>query len=462
MMETRRKTAPQTAVSVPMVRKLLHRGARSHLARIFSKAYPVEVARLLSVLGSSERAQAFSILRAECPGEHVASVLTELSADISSALLEELDPKEIAELLSEMPADDATFLASRLSDPLAAEVLALMKAQPAAGVRELLEHQEQTAGRIMTPNYFALDEEITVAEAITAIQRRSEEFEMVFYIYVVDKRGHLVGVISLRKLLTTPGSQPLNRIMVPEVISVKTSADQKEVARLVAEYNLLAIPVVDDADRLVGIVTVDDVIDVLQDEAAEDLLALAGVTTEERVTTSAGRSLRLRAPWLLVNLVTAFLASFVVRQFEGSIGRLPTLAVLMPIVAGMGGNAATQTLTVIIRGMALGEMSNIAGVTLKQFVVGVGNGLINGIVCALVVATFLNNVWLGIVIALAMLINMVVAAVTGTLLPVALKRIGIDPAVASSVFVTTCTDVSGFFSFLGLATLLMRFLAPGQ
>jgi magnesium transporter len=227
------------------------------------------------------------------------------------------------------------------------------------------------------------------------------------------------------------------------------------VATIVAEYNLLAVPVVDDEDKLVGIVTVDDIIDVVQEEVAEDLLALAGVAAEERITTSASRSLRLRAPWLLINLVTAFMAAYVVSNFEDAIGEFPPLAVLMPIVAGMGGNAATQTVTVIIRGMALGDMAGIGWVIFKAIMVGVGNGLITGVLGALVATFYYQNVWLGVVLAVSMVINQVIAGLAGTLIPFALKKLKIDPAIASSVFVTTCTDVGGFFSFLGLARLLM-------
>lgn len=455
-METQTKTALHASITVPVIRKLLHRGARSRLARILTKAYPVEVARLFSTLKGSERRQVFEILLAESDVAHVAAVISEASPADMLPLLEKLEPARIAKYLSEMSADDATSLASHLPDPLAAQVLALMEAEPAADVRELLEHEEQTAGRIMTRNYFALDEDVTIAEAVTALQKRSEEFEMVFYVFVVDKRDHLVGVVSLRKLLTTHPATQLKRIMADDVISARVGADQEEVARLVAEYNLLAVPIVDDERKLVGIVTVDDVIDVLQDEAEEDLLALAGVSAEERVDTRARRSLRLRAPWLLVNLVTAFLASYVVSRFEGSIKQLPQLATLMPIVAGMGGNAATQTLTVIIRGLALNEVVNTTRATLKQSIVGIGNGVINGLVCAAVVAGYYHSAWLGLIIAVAMIINMLVAGVAGTLLPVILKRLNIDPAVASSVFVTTCTDVAGFFSFLGIATLLLN------
>jgi magnesium transporter len=458
MMEAGKKGITHTPVSVPLVRKLLHRGARSHLARIFAKAYPVEVARLLAMLGGAERTQAFSILLDECRIDHVASTLSEMSADDSVALLETLDPSQIGRLLSEMPADDATFLTTRLPEPLAAQVLQSMEAEPAADVRELLEHEEKTAGRIMTRDFFALDEDVTVSEAITALQRKSEDYEMVFYVYVADKRGHLVGVVSLRKLLTTPPSTQLQRIMTPEVISAKTTADQKEVARLVAEYNLLAIPIVDEEDRLVGIVTVDDIIDVVQEEVAEDLLALAGVATEEHVSTPVRRSLRLRAPWLLVNLGTAFLAAMVVRLFEEQIGAVPVLAVLMPIVAGMGGNSATQTLAVIIRGMALGEFNEIRWVTIKAILVGAGNGFLIGIVGGAVAAALTGSLRIGLVLALATIINMIVAGLAGTLVPVVLKRLHADPAVASSVFVTACTDVIGFFSFLGLATLLLNLL----
>jgi len=455
-METRSKPALHSAITVPVVRKLLHRGARSRLARILTKAYPVEVARLLSTLRGSERAQAFEILLDESDVAHVADVMSEMSPSDSLPLLERLEPVQIAKYLSEMPADDATSLASRLPDPLAAQVLTLMEAEPAADVRQLLGHEERTAGRIMTRNYFALDEEVTISEAVAALQKRSEEYEMVFYVYVVDKRDHPVGVVSLRKLLTTHPATQLKRIMVQDVISVKTSADQEEVARLVSEYNLLAIPVVDHEDKLVGIVTVDDVIDVLQEEAAEDLLALAGVTAEERVTTSASRSLRLRAPWLLVNLATTFAPAYVISRFDTSISKYAYLAALVTIPMGMGGNAATQTLTVIIRGLALNEVVSVTRIMLKQTIVDLGNGLINGAVAAAVGIAISGNKRIGFVLALAMLINMIVSGLAGTLIPVALKRMRIDPAVASSVFVTTFTDIGGSLSFLGLATVILR------
>jgi magnesium transporter len=327
-------------------------------------------------------------------------------------------------------------------------------------VSDLLEYEERTAGRLMNPNVFALSEDLTAGEAITALQT-SRDVEMVFYVYVVDERRHLVGVTSLRRLLLVPPDTPLKRIMTTDVISARVDTDQEEVARQVASYNLLAIPVVDAENKLAGSITVDDVIDVIKDEATEDVYRLAGVSRDERVFTPATESLRKRFPWLLVNLGTAFLAAAVVGQFQDEIKRYTPLAVFMPIVAGMGGNAATQTLAVIVRGLALGELtwSNSRKALLKEILVALGNGAANGLVGAIVVAIMGYGPWLGLVLAAAMVINLFVAGMAGTLIPLGLKALKIDPALASTVFITTFTDVFGFLSFLGLGTVFVRYMA---
>jgi magnesium transporter len=304
---------------------------------------------------------------------------------------------------------------------------------------------------------------MTAGESITALQR-SRDVEVVFYLYVIDARRHLVGVVSLRRLLLVAPDTPLKRIMTTELISVRADMDQEEVARQVASYNLLAIPVVDEENKLVGVITVDDIIDVIKDEATEDVYRLAGVAGDDRVFTKASESLRKRLPWLLVNLVTAFLAASVVALFTPTIGLLPILAVLMPVVAGMGGNAATQTLTVIVRGIALGELtwSNTRKALLKEAAVGLGNGLACGVIGGLVVIIFKGDPVLGLVLGLAMVVNMFIAATAGTLIPLSLRALKVDPALASSVFITTLTDMFGFFSFLGLATLFIKYLhQPG-
>jgi magnesium transporter len=311
----------------------------------------------------------------------------------------------------------------------------------------------------MNPNVFALNEDTTVGEAITELQA-NRDVEMVFYLYVVDERHHLVGVVSLRRLLLVSPETPLKRIMTADLISARVDMDQEDVARQVAAYNLLAIPVVDEENKLVGIITVDDVIDVIKDEATEDIYRLAGVAGDERVFTPAIESLRKRLPWLGVNLVTAFLAAAVVAIFEGTIAKLAALAVFMPIVAGMGGNAATQTLTVIVRGIALGELTwgNARKALLKEATVGIGNGIALGVVAALVAWAMRENVALGLVLGAAMIINMFVAATAGTLIPLGLRAANVDPALASSVFITTLTDVFGFLAYLGLATMFAQYL----
>jgi magnesium transporter len=390
--------------------------------------------------------------------------LSELGPEAGAALLAERSAEEIGKLLQDLPSDDAAALIDYLPEELSAAVLELVQKRPAGGdVGELLEYKEQTAGRIMNPKVFALAEDMTAGESIVALQG-SRDVEVVFYLYVIDVRRHLVGVVSLRRLLLVSPDTPLKRIMTTDLISVRADMDQEEVARQVASYNLLAIPVVDEENKLVGVITVDDVIDVIKDEATEDVYRLAGVTGDDRVFTSAWDSLRKRLPWLIVNLATAFLAASVVALFSKTIDKVVALAVFMPVVAGMGGNAATQTLTVIVRGIALGELTwgNSRKALFKEAAVGIGNGIACGLVGAVVVWLFSGDRMLAGILAMAMVINMFVAATAGTVIPLALRAMKVDPALASAVFITTLTDVFGFFSFLGLATLMLKYLLqPG-
>ncbi|HSL21416.1 MAG TPA: magnesium transporter [Vicinamibacterales bacterium] len=449
-------------VVVDSVKRLLRMGATSNLLNLLQKQYPADLAQVFGDLTEKERSSAFSLLVERAPRLAMEG-LSELGPADGAKLLADHSAEEIARLLQEIPSDDAAAIVDHLPEELSAAVLALIKPKPGGGVGELLEYPEQTAGRIMNPNVFALREDMTVTEAIAALQG-SREVEMVFYLYVVDERRHLVGVVSLRRLLLVAPETPLKRIMTTDLISVRVDTDQEEVARQVASYNLLAIPVVDEENKLVGIITVDDVIDVIKDEATEDVYRLAGVPGDDHVLTSPADSLRKRLPWLVVNLVTAFVAASVVAVFQGTITQWVALAVFMPIVAGMGGNAATQTLTVIVRGIAIGELTwgNSRKALMKEAVVGLGNGFALGTIAALGAWALQGNPYLGIVLALAMIINMFIAATAGTLIPLALRAMKIDPALASSVFITTLTDVFGFFSFLGLGTIFLRFLQrPG-
>jgi magnesium transporter len=452
---------PQRKLDVVLdsVKRLQRMGATANLVNLLQKQHPADLAQLFSELTDKDRHSAFSLL-VERNSRLAMEGLSELGPEAGAALLTDRSADDIVKLVQDLPTDDAAAIIDYLPEELSAAVLEQMQKRPAgADVGELLEYEEQTAGRIMNPKVFALAEDMTAGEAITALQG-SRDVEVVFYLYVIDARRHLVGVVSLRRLLLVSPTTPLKRIMTTDLISVRVDMDQEEVARLVASYNLLAIPVVDQENKLVGVITVDDVIDVIKDEATEDVYRLAGVTGDDRVFTKPSESLRKRLPWLVVNLATAFLAASVVAMFQNTISAVTALAVFMPVVAGMGGNAATQTLTVIVRGIALGELtwSNSRKALLKETLVGLGNGLSCGVIGAVVIILFKGNVWLGGILALAMVINMFIAATAGTLIPLALRALKVDPALASSVFITTLTDVCGFLSFLGLGTLFIRYL----
>ena len=448
-------------VVLDSVRRLLRIGATANLLNLLQKQHPADLGQIFGELHDSERQAAFAVLVERQPKLAMESA-SELGPERGALLLAGKSAEDIARLVQEIASDDAAALIDYLPDDLSHEVLELMRRRESGQVESLLDFAEQTAGRIMNPNVFALSEDLTVAEAVSALQS-AINVEMVFYLYVVDARRHLVGVTSLRRLLLVSPETPLKRIMTPDVFSVRVDTDQEEAARLVASYNLLAIPVVDEENKLAGVITVDDVIDVLKDEATEDLYRLAGVSGDERIETPAFEALKKRLPWLGINLVTAFLAASVVAAFEHTISQATALAVFMPIVAGMGGNAATQTLTVIVRGLALGELSwaNARKALFKEAAIGLGNGVVLGVVAALVAWGTKGNPVLGLLLGMAMVCNMFVASTAGTLVPLGLKALKVDPALASSVFITTFTDVVGFASFLGLATIFLRFLGPG-
>ncbi len=450
---------PQRRIDLVLdsAKRLLRIGATANLFNLLQKQHPADLAQVFGDLPDRDRVAAFSVL-VERNSRLAMETLSELGPETGAALLAGRSAEEIAKLVQELPSDDAAAVIDNLPDELSSAVLELMGRKESGEVENLLEYAVQTAGRIMNPQVFALAEDMTVGEAISALQS-SRDVEMVFYLYIVDARRHLVGVVSLRRLLLVSPETPLKRIMTADPIIARVDMDQEEAARLVASYNLLAIPVVDEGSKLVGIITVDDVIDVIKDEATEDMFRLAGVSSDEHVFTPAAQSLRMRMPWLIVNLATAFLAAAVVGLFQNTISAWVALAVFMPIVAGMGGNAATQTLAVIVRGIALGELtwSNSRKALTKEILVGTGNGIATGAIAALVAWLLYGDPSVGMLLAIALVINLFVAGMAGTLIPLGLKALKFDPALVSTVFITTFTDVCGFASFLGLATLFTRY-----
>ena len=439
------------------VKRLQRIGATANLLNLLQKQHPADLAEVFSQLPDRDRSATFKVL-VDQNRRLAMEALSELGPEVGASFLADRSADEIATLLHEIPSDDAAALIDHLPAELSGAVLDLIERRE-PGVQSLLEYEEQTAGRIMNPNVFAVAEDLTAGEAIAALQQ-SREVEMVFYLYLVDARRHLVGVVSLRRLLLVSPESPLRRIMTADVISARVDTDQEEVAREVASYNLLAIPVVDEENKLVGVITVDDIIDVIKDEATEDIYRLAGVAGDEHVFTPPSEALRKRLPWLGVNLLTATIPAGIVAVFQDTISQVVAVAIFMPMVAGMGGNAATQTVTVIVRGIALGELtwSNSRRVLVKEILMGVGNGLALGLMAAGVAWLMRGDPILGLIVAMAMAINLLVAAVAGTLIPIALRAIKVDPAHASSVVITTLTDAVGILAFLGLATLFLRYL----
>lgn len=437
-----------------LLTKLLRHGAYAQLRKVVDKTMAADLGPVLPLLLEEDRKRILSLL---IEAGKAARALLNLDEKDLYALVEELDDASLASICSSSASDDAADLLDALDEERRARILELLGATQSAKLESLLEGEEETAGSLMNTEFVALVEDLTVADAIASIRQYPKK-DSFFYVYCTDAEGHLVGVLSLRSLILADPGTNIGSIMVQSVVRVQIDSSPEEVAQIVSKYDLLSVPVVDLQNRLVGVVTVDDVLDVIQEQAEEDLLHLAGVAISERVTDSARDSFKSRFPWLAINLATAFLASWVVSFFQGTIAKWAVLAVFMPIVAGMGGNAGTQTLTVFVRGLALGEIDWSTGwrPIWKEVLVGFGNGATNGLITTLIVGFWTGDWVLGTVLLLAMIFNLVISGIAGGLVPLVLDRFGYDPAIASSIFVTTFTDVGGFFSFLGLATLAMH------
>ncbi|MBI5287262.1 MAG: magnesium transporter, partial [Deltaproteobacteria bacterium] len=305
----------------------------------------------------------------------------------------------------------------------------------------------------------AVNEDATVEETIDAVRAKSEDVPNIHTVFVTDVDDRLVGLLPLDRLILSKPHLPVKEVMNPRSVKVTPDVDQEEVARIFRRYDMVVLAVVDNEGKLLGRITIDDVMDVIEEEIFEDFYKMAGLNTDERVMDRPSRSFRLRAPWLLINLLTAFFAASVVKVFEDTIQAVVTLAVFMPVVAGMGGNAATQTITVVVRGLALGEleMRNARRVLTKEVMVGLANGILTGLVAAVAAHTFGASYMIGVLLCMAMVANLIIAGFSGTVIPLILKWFKADPAIASSIFVTTCTDVGGFFTFLGLASIFIRY-----
>jgi len=437
------------------IKELLESGRHERLASLLEDAHPADVSSAIRELPQSDQVHVFRLLDPQQAG----AVLSELDDPTLLELVRALDEHEVSRILDHMPSDHVVEVVEELPKEQADKILDLMEEQKSEEVQELLEYAENTAGRLMSPHVIAVREESTVAQAIDHI-RKATSGDGAFYLYVLDDHDHLVGVVPLHRLIAADPGTPVRAIRSDDVQSVTADTDQEEVARLVRRYNVVEVPVVDHSHRLLGTISVEDVIDVIHEEATEDIQRLGGVAGDETVLDTPQAVFWKRSLWRFINLCTAVLAASVIGIFETSIQALATLAIFMPIVASMGGIGTTQTATIVVRGIALGDVTRgvIRRVLMKELWLGATTGLVNGLIIAVIAYVWKGQWLLSVILGVALLLNMLVAAVAGTLVPVALKAFRVDPAIASSVIITTFTDVFGFFLFLGLASLLMRFL----
>lgn len=422
---------------------------------LLTPLHPSDIAKLFANLEEEEKIYIFSLL-----DPIVASnVLLEVDEPTREKLIASISKAELTEIVDEMATDDAADVIAELPHEEAKTVLEGIGWEESAEVQKLLKYPEDTAGGIMQTELVMINEDATIQETIEQVRTKSEEIANIHNVFIVTEDTRLAGIVPLEKLILARPHLPVKDIMNPEPIKVLVDTDQEEVARIFQKYDIVTVPVVDAGGRLLGRITIDDVMDVIEEEIFEDFYKMASLNTDERVLDSAARSLKMRFPWLLVNLATAFLAASVVKVFENTIQAVVTLAVFMPVVAGMGGNAATQTITIVVRGLALGELElkYAKKVLIKEVMVGFANGALNGIVAAIIAYLLGVNYMIGVLLFLAMIANLVIAGFSGTIIPLILKWYKSDPALSATVFVTTCTDVGGFFSFLGLASLFLKY-----
>lgn len=432
----------------------------SYLAHTIEAIPPADGAVMLAELDPLEAAKVAEYLDPKTASD----VLSRMDSAAAAVVISAMEPPEAAMVLSEMDPDDRVDLLGYVESSQREILLGEMDATEAADVRNLRQYSPDTAGGIMTTDVTALPDDLTVQGAIDELRRINEQLEQMFYVYVVDGYRHLVGVLSMRDLILAKPDRKIRDVMRREVSSVQASTDQEEVARIMRKYKYLAMPVTDAQNRLLGLITVDDVVNVIHDEATEDVQKMVGAGAEERLTSPWHFSFKKRIWWLEVNLATAFAAAAVIAIFRDTIQKVAILAAYQTIVSGMGGNAGAQAMAVAIRGIALGEVDRalLWRILRREFLVGLCSGVIIGITTASI-AIFFNysneyGLLVGGVIFLALVINHTIACITGVGVPFIMKRLGFDPAQSATIFATTVTDCCGFFSTLGLASLALKWV----
>jgi magnesium transporter len=444
----------RTKILVESIKRLLRRGATTHLSNIITKTHAADLSVVFRSLSLSQQRKLFGMIT---DIEQKGILFSELDEDTFLDLIEGVQLEDIVEVFEQMPNDDVADLLGRLPEEKADAILEKMKRTESEEVEDLLRYEDDTAGGIMVPDFIALAEGTTARQAIESLQKEHSEVEMPFYLYVVDDYGKLVGVSSLRQLVLVPPETPLKTFMATDVFSVETGMDQEEVAKIVARYDILAVPVVDNTNRLVGIVTVDDVIDIFRREATEDILKMAGAGEEFVETKSVLKSTRIRLPWLFASCLGGIVAFFIIGKFEGSLNKVAALAAFIPVIMGMGGNIGTQSSTIVVRGLATGriEIRNLWSVVFKELSIGVILGIVYGLLIGSVAQVRYSTEALAMAVCFAVISSMSVAALVGSLVPMGFARINIDPAVATGPLVTTAIDIISVTFYFIIATTLL-------
>ena len=437
-------------------RRLLRRQAKTNLIKLTRKTHPADLATVFRHFTDEEQIEIFTLMN---ENEHTAEFLSELDDALVNDLLANESLERIASIIEKAPTNDQSGILNVLEEEKAQSVIELLNAEEQEGIAEIMGYPEDSAGALMNTEVFTLNEGITAGEAIKTLQDQ-EEAEMVFYLYITDNDDRLVGVISLRALTTTPSTTTLKDMMIKNVHSVRPETDQEEVARVVAQYNYLAVPVIDPDSHLLGIVTVDDVVDVIREEATEDFLQMAGAGKDREILLkSSWENAKTRLPWLFASWVGGVIAAYLIGVFENMLENIIALAAFIPVILGMGGNIATQSSTIIVRGMATGRV-NIGGeikLILKEMQVGLLLGILYGILLGVFAKITFPNAhnYLGVVVGLSICVSMIVAATVGTIIPLILRKLDIDPAVATGPFVTTSIDILGVLFYFLIAGLFL-------
>jgi magnesium transporter len=443
----------KTARQLRLLSDALDSGRLGPVRRLVNTLSPAEIGNLLESLPPAKRTVVWGLVDAEDDGE----VLVHVGDEVREGLLAEMDPDEIVAAVEDLDIDDLADLVEDLPDTVIDEVLKSMDRENRERLEQVLSYPEDTAGRLMNPDVVTVRADTTIDVVLRYLRLRGELPEHTDHLYVVSRRHQYLGRIALAALLTHEPGTPINKLIDDEQPAIDVEESANEVARKFSDHDWLSAPVVDENNILLGRITIDDVVDIIRNQAEHQALSAAGLDEDEDLFSPVWRAMRRRLIWLSINLGTAFLAASVVGEFAETIDKLVALAVLMPIVAGMGGNAGTQVLALMVRGLALGQVgaSNVRTLLWKEVRVALLNGLMLGTLLALIVLVWFHSLGLSVVIGVALTANLLFAAMAGVLVPVAIKRAGYDPALASGIFLTTVTDVMGFFTFLGLATLIL-------